>query len=287
MLLAAAGLPSAAVAAPAPRPNPNAIVAEWSNRRWTSSFVDLDPVEQFRQAMRIQRSLADADDILHWYHFIMIAVPKDASPKAVVRWEGIELSRHERIGDHRYRMHGHNLSFPRDMETGQFVDSVFNPVSRGRVSVPPMTLTEDPGLVRSPAGTVTLDAPGAPPRRDYRRLRREGDVIKLDSIRVPPESWPVTFIETGYEAVPAALYDDRSLPWLPSEVSGGYVFPWPKWMEMGDAPGHMFATWSGYKLRTVEQLPSEFRRRAEREFPQLLQVDRALFRRPVPGLPAG
>jgi hypothetical protein len=52
---------------------------------------------------------------------------------------------------------------------------------------------------------------------------------------------------------------------------------------MGDAPVHMFATWSGYKLRSVDQLPEEFRRRAERDRPQLLHVDRAPFRRPLPG----
>jgi hypothetical protein len=285
-MLATGALPFAApagVVAGSKRP-----LADWTDRRWTSSFVELDPVEQFRQVMRIQRSLEDADDILHWYHFIMVAVPKGATPKAVVRWEGIELSRHERIGENRFRLHGHNLSFPRDLRTGAFVDAVKNPVSGRTVSVPPMTLTEDPGLVRSPEGTVTLDKPTMPPRMDYRVLRREGDVVKVDAIRVPPDTWPVTFLETGYEATPAALFDDRSLKWLPSEVSGAYVFPWPKWMEMGDAPGHMFATWSGYKLRSVDQLPDEFRRRAEREFPQLLRVDREQFRRRIEGLtPSG
>lgn len=282
-LLAASALPFAVpadvVAGSAGPPD------DWAERRWTSSFLNLDPVEQFRQVMRIQRSLEDADDILHWYHFIMVAVPRGATPKAVVRWEGIELSRHEQIGENRYRLHGHNLSFPRDLRTGAFVDAVQNPVTGRRVGVPPMALTEDPGLVRSPEGTVTLDRPTAPPRMDYRVLRRESDVVKVDAIRVPPDTWPVTFLETGYEATPAALFDDRSLAWLPSEVSGAYVFPWPKWMEMGDAPGHMFATWSGYKLRSVEQLPEEFRRRAEREFPRLLRVDRAQFRKPIAGLP--
>jgi hypothetical protein len=259
--------------------------ADWSTRRWTSSFVELDPAEQFRQVMRIQRSLEDAADILHWYHFIMIAVPQGATPKAVVRWEGIELSRHQRIGPDRFRMHGHNLSFPRDLRTGAWVDTVTNPVTGKRVDVPPMALTSDPGLVRSPAGTVTLDRPTAPPRMDYRVLRREGDVVKVDAIRVPPDTWPVTFLETGYEGTPAALFDDPSNLWLPSEVSGAYVFPWPKWMGMGDAPGHMFATWSGYKLRSVDQLPEEFRKRAERDHPELLQVDRAQFAKPIPGLP--
>ncbi len=249
--------------------------------RWTSEFLALDPVQRFRQAMRIQRSLDDEADILHWYHFIMIAVPLNATPKPVVRWEGIEFSRHQRIGDNRFRLHGHNLSFPRDLSSGEFVAEVTNPVTKQRVAVPPMALTEDPGLIRSPEGVVTLDKPGMPPRPDYKILRREAGFVKVDAIRVPPDTWPVTFLEMGFESTPARLFDDARLAWLPSEVSGAYVFPWPKWMQMGDAPGHMFAAWSGYKLRDAGELPEEFRRRAERDYPQLLRVDRTPFSRPV------
>ena len=106
-------------------------------------------------------------------------------------------------------------------------------------------------------------------------------------IRVPPAGWPVTFVEMGCESTPAELFDDARLEWLPSEVSGGYVFPWPEWMNMGKAGGHMFATWRGYKLRDIGELPTEFRQRAEREFPQLLQVDRGQFDTPIANLHPG
>lgn len=250
--------------------------------QWTSDFVnDLAPSERFRQIMRVQRSLEDEADILHWYHFVMVSVPVGKAPQPVVRWEGIELSRHRRIGENRYRLHGHNLSFPRDLVTGAFVDSVRNPVTGEIVRVPTMALTSDPGLIRSPEGIVTLDKPNDPPRPEYRVLRREGSLVKVDAARVPPASWPVTFIELGHEASPAALFDDPKLLWLPSEVSGAYVFPWPEWMQMGEgAPGHMFATWSGHKLRSVDDLPREFRARALAEFPKLLQVDMSAFDRP-------
>jgi hypothetical protein len=247
-----------------------------------SDFLMMSPVEQFKQLMRVQRSILDEDDILHWYHFTMVAVPADAVPIPVVRWEGIEFSRHERIGDTVYRLHGHNLSFPRDLHSGEFVDRVRNPVTRQVVDVPPMALTEDPGIVRSLEGVVTLDAPGAKPRPELRVIRRENDWIKVDAIRVPPETWPVTFLEMGTEATPVSLYNDPDNLWLPSEVSGAYVFPWPKWMQMGEIPGHMFATWSGCKLRTVDALPSEFIRRAEQGYAHLLHVDRTPFSQPLP-----
>jgi hypothetical protein len=252
-----------------------------------STFLQLDPIENFRQAMRLQRSLEDADDILHWYHFTMVAVPLNATPKAVVRWEGIEFSRHQKIGEHRYRMHGHNLSFPRDLKTGEFVDRVVNPVSGKVVPVPPMALTQDPGLIRSPAGVITLDKPALAPRPDYKVLRRENGFVKVDGIRVPPDSWPVTFLEMGTEATPVELFNDSALKWLPTQVSGAYVFPWPAWMQMNGAPGHMFAAWSGCKLRSIDELPEQFRRRAEREYPELLTVDRRAFDRPIPDLHPG
>jgi hypothetical protein len=255
--------------------------------RGLSEFLALDPVENFRQAMRLQRSLEDVDDILHWYHFIMIAVPVNATPKPVVRWEGIEFSRHQKIGENRYRMHGHNLSFPRDLRSGKFVAEVRNPVTGKMVAVPPMALTQDPGLVRSPAGVISLDKPSAPPRPDYKVLRRENGLVKVDGIRVPPDSWPVTFLEMGTEAAPIELFEDQSKKWLPTEVSGAYVFPWPAWMQMGDSPGHMFAAWSGCKLRSIAELPVEFHERAQREFPQLLRVDRRAFDRDFPDLYPG
>lgn len=248
----------------------------------TSAFLDFDPIEKFRQLMRIQRSLLDADDILHWYHFTMVAVPLNATPIPVVRWEGIEFSRHERIGETTYRLHGHNLSFPRDLHSGEFVDRVLNPITREIVDVPPMALTEDPGIIRSLEGVVTLDTPNLKPRPELRIIRRENDWVKVDAIRVPPDTWPVTFLEMGTEGVPASLFADARNLWLPSEVSGAYVFPWPKWMKMDGAPGHMFASWSGCKLRDVAQLPVEFVRRAESTHANLLAVDRSAFSRPLP-----
>lgn len=248
---------------------------------WTSSFLQFDPISQFRNAWRIQRSLADEDEILHWYHFIMVAVPVGRAPQPVVRWEGIELSRHRRIGENHYRLHGHNLSFARDLMTGRFVDEVRNPLTGRMVRPPIMALTEDPGMWASPEGIVPLDSPNAPPRPKYGMIRRERDVVKIDGIRVPPADWPATFLEMGTEATPAALFDDPAQLWLPAEVSGSYVFPYPAWMDMGDAPGHMFAYWNGSKLRSVGQLPSEFVARARATRPDLLAVDAAQFDRKI------
>lgn len=257
--------------------NANKVVPKPAEAQWTSDFLNFDPVDQFRHAMRLQRSMYDNDDILHWYHFIMVVVAPGVAPTPIVRWEGIELSRHEKIGDDIYRVHGHNLSFPRDLDTGEFVDAVVNPVTGKTVKPGFMALTGDPGYIASPKGTIALDNLQGSLRKKYGVIRREGEFVKIDGIRVPPATWPVTFLEMGYESAPAEFFDDSSQLWLPTDVSGAYVFPYPEWMEMGDAPGHMFAAWSGYKLRTADQLPVEYIARAKRDRPDLLEVDRAQF----------
>ena len=55
------------------------------------------------------------------------------------------------------------------------------------------------------------------------------------------------------------------------------MFPFPKWLEMGDVKGHMFGLWSGRKLDGVHQLPIEFYTRATSQHPELLKVDLSAF----------
>lgn len=278
---AAAGIAAALASSPA---SARAYSSLSHPTRFTSEFLQFGPVEHFRQSMRLQRSMRDEDEILHWYHFIMFSVPVGKSPQPVVRFEGIELSHHRRVSKNAYVIHGHNLSFPRDLLTGKFTDRAMNPVTGKWVTPETMALTQDPGYLVSPRGQVALNGLNEEPRMKYGMIRREGrdgGFVKIDGIRVAPPNWPATFVETGYESAPAELFDDPAQLWLPTEVSGAYVFPWPAWMQMGDAPGHMFAAWSGYKLHGIGELPEEFYKRAKKERPDLLQVDLKQFGSPI------
>lgn len=241
-----------------------------------------DPAEHQRQSYRMLRNTYDEADVLFWYHFTMFAVPDNSAPQPVVRWEGIELSHHRRIGDDSYRIHGHNLSFPRDLATGRWTDSATNPVTGERVRVPPMALTEDPGYVYTAGGVIPLDQPAAAPRVRVEQFLVEDDLVKIEQVRLPPASWPVTFIETSSNWCSRELFEADALPSLPTGTAGGYVFPWPEWMGMGDAPGHMFATWHGRKLASVEQLPPAFTERALPDHEALLAVDMRVFEEPLP-----
>lgn len=254
-----------------------------SGARMESSFLYYDdPREHQRQSYRILRNTHDDADVLFWYHFTMFSVPVGKAPQPVVRWEGIEFSHHRRLADGVYRVHGHNLSFPRDLATGRWTDSALNPVTGEHVEIAPMALTEDPGYIYLPEGVIPLDKPDAPPRVRVEQFLIEDDLVKIEQVRLPPASWPVTFIETSSNWSSRELFENSDEPSLPTGTAGGYVFPWPEWMQMGDAPGHMFATWHGRKIGGVEQLPAHFIERAQPAHEALLSVDLSVFDTSLP-----
>ncbi len=241
-----------------------------------------DPFEHQRQSYRILRNMHDEADVLFWYHFTMFTVVEGRRPEPVVRWEGIEFSHHQKLADGVYRIHGHNMSFPRDLRTGAWTDRAVNPITGATVEVPPITLTEDPGFVYTPEGKITLDNPTAAPRTRMEQFLVEDDVVKIEQVRLPPASWPATFVETSSNWSSRDLFENTDLPSLPAGTAGGYVFPWPAWLAMGDHPGHMFATWHGRKLNGVAELPAHFIERAEPEQAHLLSVDMSVFAEPLP-----
>jgi hypothetical protein len=248
-----------------------------------STFLQFaDERERFKAHFRFERDLRDQGEAVSWYHFALYALAPDARPVPVVRFEGMEYSYFRRLGDLTWRIHAHNLSFPRDLATGAFVSQVLNPLSGERVTVPPMVLLDDPGVLHSPRGYLPLDSRAANWLSSYLMFRTEGELVKVDHIRPTPDGWPKMFIESSTSAVPRSEFDDPRVTSLKFQTSGFYAFPFPKWMGMGERPGHMIGAWSGRKLGGANELPVEFRARARAEHPTLLQARWGEFDRPLP-----
>jgi len=236
-----------------------------------------DNVAILNAVMRLYRELSDEADVLLWYYFTMFIVADGLKVQPLVRYEGIEFSHHKKIGENIYMAHGHNASYPRDLNTGAFIDAMTNPITGRKIKVEPTILTQDPGMLYGPEGKRPLDrkTPEFSPR--YSLFRIEDGLVKCEEIRVPPDGWFTPFIETSHNWTPKALFDNQKIKRLPMGTSGGYVYPFPKWLEMGDIKGHMFAIWSGRKLDGVHQLPKEYFDRAEADHPELLKVDMSKF----------
>ena len=228
--------------------------------------------EKFKALFRLERDLRDEGTTVSTYQFITYALPQGDRPQPIVRWEGMEFSYFRRVGDLIWRIHAHNVSYPRDLHTGEFTSRAPNPFTGEMLEIEPMKLLNDPGVLHGPQGYLPLDAKSVNWLDTYHVLRTEGPLIKSEHIRPTPDGWPVMFIESSCSTVTRKDFFDSSVTALPYQTSGFYVFPFPAWMRMRDRPGHMLGAWSGRRaVMGVQDLPREFRERVARENPELLE----------------
>ncbi|MEM6575376.1 MAG: twin-arginine translocation signal domain-containing protein [Pseudomonadota bacterium] len=247
-----------------------------------SEFLDFDdPVEEFRAHMRMERDLVEEQGTtLTWYHWIVFMIPGGRRPEPLLRYEGIEYSYFRHLGNNNYRIHAHNLSYPRDLKTNKFTDSVINPITEKRVEVPVSLLLNDPGTIGSPAGFRNMNG-GGYTQDVFRQFRVENDLIKLDSVRSAPPDWPATHIENSCQWVEFDLFANQSITSLPVHFCGHYAYEYPKWLGMPEGKGHLSGFWDGKKVNSPAELPREMLNRMEREYPELLKPRWDEFDRPI------
>jgi hypothetical protein len=246
-----------------------------------SEFLHFDdPVAKLHAHLRLERTLAEESTTLTWYHWVVFLVPKVRPPFPVLRYEGIEYSLLRHLGNNNFRLQAHNLSFPRDLETGEFTSEFLNPITGRMVAVKPSILTTDPGTVHNPRGFRNVNGNGEYQDR-YAMFRLEGELLKLDSVRGAPPDKPVTHMENSCAWCPFDEFTNPNIASLPQHFVGGYLYDYPRWMGMGDRPGHVYAMFDGKKVASIEELPDEFLDRARREHPDLLLPRWQDFERPL------
>jgi hypothetical protein len=245
-------------------------------------FIDFpDAAARFRALFRFERDLRDEGTALSTYHFLVFAFPGGERPRPVVRFEGMEFSYFRRIADTTWRIHAHNLSYPRDVQAGRFVSQVRNPFTGEMLEVRPMRLLEDPGILHSPRGYLRVTPPDSDWLDSFFVARIEGDLVKAEHIRPAPASWPKIFMESWSNSVPRRDFEDPRITSLMYQTSGFYSFPFPAWVRMGSTPGHMLGAWNGRKIREPGDLPREFLARARAEDAALLEPRWSEFDRPL------
>lgn len=241
-----------------------------------------DPVEEFRQHLRIERDLVeDEGDTITWYHWIVFMIPGDRRPEPLIRYEGIEYSYFRHLGNNNYRIHAHNLSFARDLKTNKFTDTVVNPITGETCEVPVSLLLTDPGTIASPIGFRNIAGDGSV-QDVFRQFRREDEFIKLDSVRSAPPDWPATHIENSCQWVHIDEFANETITSLPVHFCGHYAFENYPWLNMPEGKGHLAGFWDGKKINSPQEIPREMLDRLEREYPELLHPRWEDFEKPVP-----
>lgn len=253
------------------------------NNKVDTDFLSFDSkLEEFEAHFRIERDLvADQGETVNWYFWMAYIVPDGHAPQPFVRNEGIEYSYFRKVAANTYRIHAHNISYPRSLQTNKYADVLENPITGKLVQPKPVLLLNDPGTVHSPDGFRNLSGTGSYVE-PYRQFRVQNDQVKLDSVRTAPPDWPVKHMESSTQWASLEAFNDKSLTNVPSRATGVYIFPYPEWLEMGDIGGHMLGYWDSVKLPRISDIPDEFLSFLENKHPELLRARWEDFDRPSP-----
>ena len=239
-----------------------------------------DPAANLRALVRMTASLEERD-VPWWYDGTIFGVVPGEHPRALVKFEGMELYWLRQLSSGDYELIGNTVTFFRDVSTGAFLTEWLNPFTGVRVPVPAAVQGGGPGRgfnysTRGIRFSPLLDKlPEDPLVLDWTFAK---DRVWLHNYtRYPPGMAAPRWQQ---QTMFAATRDFRN-PRLASipVVFGSTVFmPWLKWMDMGERPGHVVWHASGIKLGSIEELPPEYRARAEKEYPALLTANPASSR---------
>jgi hypothetical protein len=235
-----------------------------------------DPEANLRNVVRLQGSLRE-EDVPWWFTGIIFAVRGDnETPRPLVRFEGMEIYWFQHRADG-YQLGGNTVTFFRDVETNEFLYEFRNPWT-GRIDeVKPAVQGGNLGFHYGIDGIwpVRLDGSAiGEPRRAPLQLQWHalGEQVWLQHQTVyPPGMPPMHGQRQSLFAQRRDVLDTR-LSRLPATFSSTVFMGWLKWMDMKGEPGHVIWHAAGAKLRDIGDLPSEYRARAEREYPERLSA---------------
>lgn len=233
------------------------------------------PEENLDAVLRVTGSLVE-EDVPWWYDGTIFGIVGEQQPRPLVKFEGMELYWVRHLDDGEYELIGNTVTFFRDVETGQMIDTFENPYTGKSNTVTPAVQGGGPGRgfnysVRGIRPTPFMaQMPEWPLVLDWSFAR---DMVWLHNQTQYPPGMPPPRAQRQTMFVPLARFSDRKIKNLPTVFSSTVFMPWLKWMDMGNLPGHVIWHASGAKLESIDQLPTEYRRRAETEFPQYLTAD--------------
>lgn len=232
------------------------------------------PEENLRNLIRASASLKE-EDCPWYYNGTIYGIVGEESPRPLYRFEGMEMYFMRHLSPGLYEMIGNTVTFMRDVDTGEFLHEWKNPYT-GAVNK-----VEDAVQGGKAGRGFEYSVNGVKPSMFKDQFPDKalklwwtsaGDYVWLHNSTVYPPGMKPPRMQRQTNFTRRDQFIDPSIDSLAAMFTSTVFMPWPKWMEMGDRPGHVVWHASGAKLKSLDQLPKEYRARAEKNYPERMSA---------------
>jgi hypothetical protein len=231
----------------------------------SADWMPGDKSNHWRHMVRMQMSTAP-EDVAWWYTGRIYAQVGEQAPKHLFNLEGTEIYWVEKLPSGDFALSSRTLTFFRDKDTGEMLRDYLNPFTGKTNKVSPNQLGGNRGQIFSGDGwSINFESGESPAANPWQlEWHRSSDLVWMTSSRFS-KGLAQPLMECMTVFCPADALLNSSIQKLPTHFTSTYLSAWQRWLDMGDHPGHLVWHSSGKKLASVDEIPDEYRQRAENE----------------------
>ena len=253
-------------------------------RRAHAEMLDLDPSEPADTLLMYRKLAHTLDDrIVYWWAHLERYGLIDAAlvPFWKVHVAALLTARNvDETGA--YETNAISLVSYTDLETGAFMETFLNPVTREEVEISYFPATPTKVLVtqEGPQGPqVPQDRPGFTVTSSHpltASIHGTDVWVKSDDIiRVEPETPEAgTLFQASDLNTYHGLLDDvanSDIASAPATWDFNDVLSWPAWLKMGDQPGYYVSRGFGRKVESFDAMPEDTLELVKQRFPEIYE----------------
>lgn len=245
-----------------------------------AAFDPKDSDDNLHALVKMRCSLDASEHVVSWWKGSIFVVLPSKAPQSIMGFEGFNICRMAKQDDGSWQFISRELSFYRDLKTGELIDTWENPLS-GKTN-------EVLHVANDPVNSV-FGAPGRPMLLPWESGTSTDDTLMM-TFNVPltypnplsPTDFPAESSGEMYVGSEHFMFftsrkalEDDSLMQAPSHYGWTRIGPWLPWMKMGTAPGHLLYIAQGSKLDGIKDLPTDMQARIERDYPEYVRAPEA------------
>lgn len=232
-----------------------------------------DADDNLTALVKMRCSLDPAESVLTWWKGTIFTQFPEKAPEALFAFEGFNVCRTVPQEDGTWQFLSRELSFYRDLATGELIDTWNNPFTgetnevlhvandpvshvfrnRNRAGEPNVY----PWIAKGDQLMLTMNVPLTYPN-------------PLSPAEFPEESSGPMYVGSEHFKffTPRAAIDDPTVLNAPASYGWTRIGPWLPWMKMGTKPGNLLYVAQGMKLPGIGDLPQDIQDRIKRDFPE-------------------